>query len=286
MGMKGKLYWPQVITFQASASSLGLPSGSKASGWPIFSAAAEKPSGTPSCVSPLMPSASISFISSAMASGQGWPGSRVPWSHIIMGNSTRTPRRWKSATIWRTPSTPPGMDSNHVELVAIVDAHVGIGGPDQHRVDAAIALLEIVEIAIDGVLAGDGIVEVAILHHHLRLDEAGLRPLERGQIIARTVIADADAPLGAPVLKVLQPVGMRSRSAAGAGHGLPDVVQVHAVGRWNLLAARGVVGVLGAGGEGERQKQGWGEEKRRAAGLGKFTHGHGHFLEGRAMDRL
>ena len=30
---------------------------------------------------------------SAMASGQGWPGSRVPWSHIIMGKSTRTPRR-------------------------------------------------------------------------------------------------------------------------------------------------------------------------------------------------
>ena len=27
MGMKGKLYWPQVITFQLSASSLGPPSG-------------------------------------------------------------------------------------------------------------------------------------------------------------------------------------------------------------------------------------------------------------------
>ena len=40
----------------------------------------------------------------------GLPGSRVPWSHIIMGNSTRTPRRWKSATICCTPATPPGME--------------------------------------------------------------------------------------------------------------------------------------------------------------------------------
>ena len=30
---------------------------------------------------------------SAMASGQGLPASCVPWSHIIMGKSTRTPRR-------------------------------------------------------------------------------------------------------------------------------------------------------------------------------------------------
>ena len=29
----------------------------------------------------------------------GHPRIRVPWSHIIMGNSTRTPRRWKSAII-------------------------------------------------------------------------------------------------------------------------------------------------------------------------------------------
>ena len=32
-------------------------------------------------------------IKLATASGHGMPGSRVPWSHIIMGNSTRTPRR-------------------------------------------------------------------------------------------------------------------------------------------------------------------------------------------------
>ena len=110
MGMNGKLYWPQFSTFHASASSLGLPSGSKARGWPAFSAASENPSGTPSCVSPLMPSAPICFISPATASGHGCEGSCVPWSHIIIGNSTRTPRRWKSATICRTPSIPPGMD--------------------------------------------------------------------------------------------------------------------------------------------------------------------------------
>ena len=74
MGIKGKLYWPQVITFQLRASSLGLTSGSKTSGWPILSAAIEKPSGTPSCVSPLTPSASICFIRAAMSCGQEFAG--------------------------------------------------------------------------------------------------------------------------------------------------------------------------------------------------------------------
>ena len=58
----------------------------------------------------------------------------------------------------------------------VIDADVRIDGPDQDGVDAAVSLLQIVEIAIDGVLAGFGIVEVAVLDHHLRLDEARLRP--------------------------------------------------------------------------------------------------------------
>src|SRR5580704_10535067 len=69
-GVNGYWYCPQVITFQASASSEGPPSGSKASGRPALSAAREKASGTPSWVSPLTPSAPTSFISSASSSGQ------------------------------------------------------------------------------------------------------------------------------------------------------------------------------------------------------------------------
>ena len=42
-------------------SSCGPPSGSNASGCPTLSAANENASGTPSCVSPLIPSASICF---------------------------------------------------------------------------------------------------------------------------------------------------------------------------------------------------------------------------------
>ena len=46
--------------------------------------------------------------------------------------------------------------ANHVMLVSIVDSHVWIGGPDEHGVDSAIALLEIIEIAIDRVLVATG----------------------------------------------------------------------------------------------------------------------------------
>ena len=94
-----------------------------------------------------------------------------------------------------------GHGLDHLQLVAVVDAHVWIGGPDEHGVDAAVAFFEIVEIAVDGVAAGDGVIEVAVLDHHLRLDEAGLGPLERGQFVARWVEGGADAALGAPVLR-------------------------------------------------------------------------------------
>ena len=95
--------------------------------------------------------------------------------------------------------------ADQVVLVAVIDAHVRIGGPDQHRVDSAIALLQIIEIAIDGVLVRDRIVEIAVLHHHLRLNEAGLRPLQRGQVITRAVVADANAAFIAPVVNIGQP---------------------------------------------------------------------------------
>ena len=37
------------------------------------------------------------------------PSGRVPTSQGITGKSTRTPWRWKSSTIFFTPSNPPGM---------------------------------------------------------------------------------------------------------------------------------------------------------------------------------
>ena len=92
-----------------------------------------------------------------------------------------------------------GHVARQIVLVAIVDADVRIDGPDQHAVDAAVALFQIVEIAVDRVLAGDRIVEVAILDHHLRLHEVALRPLQLGAIVLGVVVADADQLLVPPV---------------------------------------------------------------------------------------
>ena len=64
-----------------------------------------------------------------------------------------------------------GHAADQVVLIAIVDSHVWIGWPDQDRVDAAVALFNVVEIAVYGVLPGDRIIKVTILNHHLRLHE-------------------------------------------------------------------------------------------------------------------
>ena len=72
----------------------------------------------------------------------------------------------------------------------------------------AITFVQIVEITINGVLVGEGIVEKAIMHHHLRLHEAGLCPLERGILVARGIEANADETLRAPMRNVGQPVVM------------------------------------------------------------------------------
>ena len=159
-----------------------------------------KASGTPSWVSPLMPSASISAISSATASGHGLPGiarSLVPHHH-------RKQHLDAAAVKIRHHLAHAGdaarHGADHVQLIAVVDAQIGIGGPDEHRIDAAIALLEIVQIAVHRVFAARRIVEVAILHHHLRLDEARSASIcSAGRVISRAVIADIDSPLHPPV---------------------------------------------------------------------------------------
>src|SRR5579872_7433687 len=90
-------------------------------------------------------------------------------------------------------------------LVAVVDPHVGISWPDQHRIDAAEALLQVIEIAVDSVFACDRIVEVAILDHHLRLNEARLGPLQRWHVVARTTVSDPDEPLITPMCDISKP---------------------------------------------------------------------------------
>src|SRR6185312_138156 len=92
-----------------------------------------------------------------------------------------------------------------IELVAIVDAHVRVSGPDEDSVDTAEALLEIVEIAVHGVLASRRIEKVAILNHHLRLHVAALRPLQLRTVVFGAVIADPLELLGAPALHTGKP---------------------------------------------------------------------------------
>ncbi len=67
--------------------------------------------------------------------------------------------------------------ADQVMLIAIVDAHVRISGPDQNRVDATVALVQIIEIAVHRVLVRHWIVKITVLHHHLRLKKTGLCPL-------------------------------------------------------------------------------------------------------------
>ena len=91
-------------------------------------------------------------------------------------------------------------------LVAIIDAHIRVSRPDEHSVDAAKPLLQIIEVAVDGIFAGDRIIEISLLDHHLRLDKGRLCPLESRQFISLRAVADADLPLCAPVGQVLEPL--------------------------------------------------------------------------------
>ena len=101
-----------------------------------------------------------------------------------MGNKTRTPRLVKIRNHLPHAGNSSRHAANHVVLIAVVDSHVRISRPDQHRIDSSVALFQIVEIAIDGVAVGDGIIEIAVLHHHLGLEETGLCPLECGEVVA------------------------------------------------------------------------------------------------------
>ena len=103
---------------------------------------------------------------------------------------------------------PAGHAANHVMLIAVVDSHVRIGRPDQYRIDPSISLLQIIEITVHGIAMCDRIVEVAIFHHHLRLEETGLRPLQSGEVIPRAVVANSNATLVAPMLNVGKPRSM------------------------------------------------------------------------------
>ena len=160
----------------------------------------------------------------------------------------------------------PGHVLEHVELVAIVDAEVRVRRPDQYRVDATVAALEVVEVAVDRVATGARVVERAIMDHHLRLDERRLRPGERGVGVPRAVMAGADAPLVAPVDDVAQPLGV-DRLVAGCGARRGAAGDAEARGTRDQLVAGRVAGILRDRGCGEDREQ-EGQERGCRAGHG------------------
>jgi len=88
-----------------------------------------------------------------------------------------------------------------------------------------------------------GIIEVAVFHHHLRLEKAGLRPLELRRVVARPVVADANLAFIAPVANVRQP-GVMLVLSARCGSSLPRSFHIEAAGGGNLLTIGTKAGVL------------------------------------------
>ena len=124
--------------------------------------------------------------------------------------------------------------ADHVVLVAVVDSHVRIRGPDQHRIDSAVSLFQIIEITIHRVAVRDRIVEITVFDHHLRLKKAGLRPLECRQVVARAVVADANPAFIAPMPNVGQP-GIMLILSARRGSTFPRAFHLEAFRAGYLL---------------------------------------------------
>src|ERR1019366_10604406 len=58
--------------------------------------------------------------------------------------------------------------AKQIVLVPSIDPYVGIGVPDQYAVNSAIAAHEIVKVAVYGVAAGEGVMEIPVVEHHFR----------------------------------------------------------------------------------------------------------------------
>ena len=95
--------------------------------------------------------------------------------------------------------------AEQVVLIPAVNADIGVSVPDQDRVNAPVTFLEVVQIAVYGVLPCRGIIKVAVLDHHLRLDKGLLSPLEFRAIVLLAAVPGANQPLATIVLQVRQP---------------------------------------------------------------------------------
>jgi len=100
----------------------------------------------------------------------------------------------------------PRQIMREIGLIAIIDTDVRIDVPDQHAIDATKARFQIIEVAINGVLACRRIVKETIFDHHLRMHEITLCPSQFRAAVVDVVIADACQVFAPPVFKFLNPV--------------------------------------------------------------------------------
>lgn len=66
----------------------------------------------------------------------------------------------------------------------------------------------VIKVSVHGVAMGDRIIKVALFHHHLRLHEAGLNPLECRHLVAGSVVANTDEAFFAPTPNIGKPLFM------------------------------------------------------------------------------
>ena len=184
----------------------------------------------PSIVSPLMPSAPISFMRPTPASASGLPSSRVPVSQGMTGKRTRTPRLMEIADHLADAGRAAGQVAQQVVLVAIVDADVRVNRPKQDGVDSAVAFVEVIEIAIDRVLAGDRVVEIAVFDHALRLDIRPLCPAKLGAAVLGIVVFDPLAGRLPPGLHTFEP-RIAARGITRAAYHLATDAEARLLGR-------------------------------------------------------
>jgi len=124
-----------------------------------------------------------------------------------------------------------GEIAEEIELVAIVDAKIGIDVPEEDGVDGAEAALGFGEEFFGRVLAGFGVVEGAVPDEELDLGDGALGPGEIGIAVVGIVEAELGASFAAPGLHSGEPGGefgrvggtweenFGGRGGNGEGHG-------------------------------------------------------------------
>ena len=100
---------------------------------------------------------------------------------------------------------PAGKIAQHIKLIAVVDAKVGINVPDENSVNRADATLGFGEETTDSVFAFFRIVETSVPNEQLYLGKDVRGPLEIGTSVLRVVVAQKRLAIIAPRLERFAP---------------------------------------------------------------------------------